>query len=101
MQRLIFREVAEDWFHNQKEIWSHKHILNVRISLDELYVSSGDQRINKITQQLKERIKKKIYKTQEMTRTDVFDDIEMFYNQIRHHSHLNEMSPEAFKPASK
>ncbi len=36
-----------------------------------------------------------------MTRTDVFDDIEMFYNQMRHHSHLNEMSPEAFKPASK
>ncbi len=56
-QGLILREVAEDWFHNQKETWSHKHILNVRISLDELYVSLGDQRINKITQQLKERIK--------------------------------------------
>lgn len=45
----LFREVAEDWFHNQKETWSHKHILNVRASLDELYVSLGDQRINKIT----------------------------------------------------
>jgi len=45
----LFREVAEDWFHNQKETWSHKHILNVQASLDELYVSLGDQRINKIT----------------------------------------------------
>ncbi|OTG63039.1 integrase [Acinetobacter sp. ANC 3903] len=45
----IFREVAEDWFNNQKETWSHKHILNVRASLDELYVSLGDKHINKIT----------------------------------------------------
>lgn len=41
----------------------------------------------------KERIKKRIYKTREMARADVFDYIEMFYNRIRRHSHLDGMSP--------
>ena len=45
----LFREVGEDWFNNQKDTWSHKHILNVRASLDELYVCLGDKRINHIT----------------------------------------------------
>jgi putative transposase len=49
----------------------------------------------------KDRIKKKIYKTREMARADVFDYIEMFYNRIRHHSPLDGMSPEAFDAASK
>ncbi|MEQ1230280.1 IS3 family transposase, partial [Acinetobacter junii] len=49
----------------------------------------------------KERIKKRIYKTREMARADVFDYIEMFYNRIRRHSHLDGMSPEAFETASK
>ena len=49
----------------------------------------------------KERIKKRIYKTREMARADVFDYIEMFYNRIRRHSHLDGMSPEAFEAASK
>lgn len=33
----FFKEVAEDWFDNQRETWSSKHISNVRASLDELY----------------------------------------------------------------
>ena len=49
----------------------------------------------------KERIKKRIYKTREMARADVFDYIEMFYNRIRRHSHLDGMSPEVFEAASK
>ena len=49
----------------------------------------------------KERIKKRIYKTREMARADVFDYIEMFYNRIRRHSHLDGMSPEAFEAVSK
>ncbi|WP_394245669.1 IS3 family transposase [Vibrio astriarenae] len=49
----------------------------------------------------KEKIKKRIYKTREMARADVFDYIEMFYNRVRRHSHLNGMSPEAFESASK
>lgn len=49
----------------------------------------------------KERIKKRIYKTREMARADVFDYIEMFYNRIRRHSHLDGMSPEAFEAALK
>ena len=42
-----------------------------------------------------------IYKTREMARADVFDYIEMFYNRIRRHSHLDGISPEAFEAASK
>lgn len=43
-----FKEVAEDWFNNQKETWSSKHISNVRASLDELYIALANKRINKI-----------------------------------------------------
>ncbi|MEB8380494.1 tyrosine-type recombinase/integrase [Acinetobacter junii] len=44
----LFREVAEEWFNNQKETWSTKHISNVRASLEELYTTLGDKRINLI-----------------------------------------------------
>lgn len=47
-----------------------------------------------------ERIRKRIYKTREMARADVFDYIEMFYNRTRRHSHLGGVSPEAFERAS-
>ena len=49
----------------------------------------------------KERIKKQIYKTRDQARADVFDYIEMFYNRQRRHSHLGDVSPEAFEQASK
>ena len=48
----------------------------------------------------KERIKKRIYKTRELARVDVFDCIEVFYNRQRRHSHLGGISPEAFEEAS-
>lgn len=48
----------------------------------------------------KERIRKRIYKTRDMARADVFDYIEAFYNRTRHHSHLGGVSPEAFERAS-
>ena len=48
----------------------------------------------------KERIKKRIYKTREIARADVFDYIEVFYNRKRRHSHLGGVSPEAFERAS-
>lgn len=48
----------------------------------------------------KERIKKRIYKTRNLARADVFDYIEMFYNRTRRHSHLGGLSPEAFEAAS-
>jgi len=47
----------------------------------------------------KEKIKKRIYKAREMARADVFDYIEMFYNRIRRHTHLEGMSPEVFEAA--
>nr|WP_187362809.1 hypothetical protein [Raoultella terrigena] len=33
-------------------------------------------------------------------RGDIFDDIEVFYNRARRHSHLGGVSPEAFEQAS-
>ncbi|AVZ06705.1 hypothetical protein EXE08_01125 [Acinetobacter pittii] len=36
-----------------------------------------------------------------MAHADVFHYIEMFYNRIRCHSHLDGMSPEAFESTSK
>jgi len=49
----------------------------------------------------KERIRKRIYKTRDLARADIFDYIEMFYNQTRRHSHIGGVSPEAFEQASK
>ena len=47
-----------------------------------------------------ERIRKRIYKTRELARADIFDYIEVFYNLARRHSHLGQVSPEAFERAS-
>ena len=49
----------------------------------------------------KERIKKRIYKTRDLAKADIFDYIEVFYNRQRRHSHLGGVSPEAFERASK
>ena len=35
-----------------------------------------------------ERIKKRVYKTRDLARADVFDYIEMFYDPTRRHTHL-------------
>lgn len=48
----------------------------------------------------KERIKKRIYRTRDLARGDIFDYIEMFYNPTRRHTHLGGVSPEAFERAS-
>ena len=48
----------------------------------------------------KERIKKRVYKTRELARADIFDYVEVFYNRQRRHSHLGGVSPEAFEAAS-
>ena len=48
----------------------------------------------------KERIRKRIYKTRELARADIFDYIEIFYNRTRRHSYLGQVSPEAFERAS-
>lgn len=41
----------------------------------------------------RERIKRKIYKNREDARRDIFDYIEMFYNPIRRHGHVGNLSP--------
>ena len=48
----------------------------------------------------KERIRKRVYKTRDLARADIFDYIEIFYNRNRRHSHLGDISPEAFEQAS-
>ena len=48
----------------------------------------------------KERIRKRIYKTRDLARSDVFDYIEAFYNRTRRHTHQGGISPEAFERAS-
>ncbi|WP_343446724.1 IS3 family transposase [Enterobacter hormaechei] len=48
----------------------------------------------------KKRIRKRIYKTRDLARADIFDYIEVFYNRARRHSHLGGVSPEAFEQAS-
>jgi putative transposase len=45
----------------------------------------------------KERIKKRIYTTREVARTEIAEYIEMFYNRTRRHSHLSGVSPETFE----
>lgn len=48
----------------------------------------------------KERIRRKIYRTRDQGRADVFDYIEVFYNRRRRHSHTGGVSPMAFEAAS-
>ncbi len=48
----------------------------------------------------KERVKRRIYKTRDEARADMFDYIEIFYNPRRRHSHVGGVSPEAFEAAS-
>lgn len=48
----------------------------------------------------KERVRKRVYRTREEARADIFDYIEVFYNRKRRHSHLGDVSPEAFEKAS-
>jgi putative transposase len=48
----------------------------------------------------KERVRKRIYKTRDLARADIFDYIEIFYNRQRRHTHLGSISPEAFERLS-
>jgi putative transposase len=45
----------------------------------------------------KERIRRKIYRTRDDARADLFDYIEVFYNKTRRHSHLGQLSPYDFE----
>lgn len=53
----------------------------------------------------KERIRNQVYYTRDKAGAEIFDYIEVFYdhrmspwdNRSRHHSHLEEMIPEAFE----
>ena len=49
----------------------------------------------------KERIRKRIYRTRDEAKADLFDYVEMFYNHSMRHSHLGGVSPDAFEQASR
>ena len=40
-----------------------------------------------------EKIKKRIYKTRQEARPEVFENIEDFYDPVRRHKHLDQLSP--------
>jgi hypothetical protein len=48
---------------------------------------------------VKERSRKRVYKTREWARADVFDDVLAFCNRTRRYSPLGGVSPEAFEQA--
>ncbi|NHO88053.1 IS3 family transposase [Pseudoteredinibacter isoporae] len=49
----------------------------------------------------KERIRKRIYKTRDLTKQVIFDDIEVLCNRKRRYSHLGSVSPGVFETAPK
>ena len=44
-----------------------------------------------------EKIKKRIYQTRAEAKSDIFDYIEGFYNRVRRHKHLDQISPLKFE----
>lgn len=44
-----------------------------------------------------ERIKRKIFKTREEARQEIFNYIELFYNQRRRHGHIGNVAPRVFE----
>ena len=48
----------------------------------------------------KERIRRKAYATREETRAEIFDYIEVFYNRVRRHSYLGQVSPAMYEASS-
>jgi putative transposase len=44
-----------------------------------------------------EQIKKWIYQTKAEAKSEIFDDIEGFFNQVRRHKHLDQLSPHEFE----
>jgi len=45
----------------------------------------------------RERIKRRTYKDRDDARRDIFDYIEMFYNPVRRHGHVGNLSPVEFE----
>jgi len=44
-----------------------------------------------------EQIKKRIYQTRAEAKSEIFDYIEGFYNRVRRHKHLDQLSPQEFE----
>jgi len=48
----------------------------------------------------KEIVRRRIYRTRDEVKADLFDYIEVFYNRARRHSYLGQVSPYDFERAS-
>ena len=48
----------------------------------------------------KEGIEKRIYKTRDLAKADIYEYIESFYNATRRHAHIGGVSPDAFEAAA-
>jgi hypothetical protein len=46
-----------------------------------------------------EQIKKRIHKTRDEARSEIFDYIEGFYNRVRRHKHVDQLSPMNSSPS--
>jgi putative transposase len=44
-----------------------------------------------------ERVKKRIYQTRAEAKSEIFDYFEVFYNRVRRHKHLDQLSPHEFE----
>jgi putative transposase len=44
-----------------------------------------------------EKIKRRIYKSRAEAKSEIFDYIEGFYNRVRRHKHLDQLSPHEFE----
>ncbi|CCG87092.1 integrase catalytic region [Erwinia piriflorinigrans CFBP 5888] len=116
--RILYLAVVIDPFARNLAGWSMKPTLSRELALDALMMAVWRRfcRANNLAPSIshrgncwdkavdesffsslkKERIRKRIYKTRDLARADIFNYIEVFYNRARRHRHL---SPEAFEQA--
>jgi len=97
-QGWLYLAVVLDLYARKVVGWSMKSTIAKELVLDALLMAVWRR---KPTQKVVVRSDQgRIYKTRELAKADIFDYIEAFYNRTRRHSHLGDVSPEAFERAS-
>jgi putative transposase len=100
-QGWLYLAVVLDLYARKVVGWSMKPTLAKELVLDALLMALVRLVAESFFSSLKkERIRKRIYKTRDLARADIFDYIEAFYNRTRRHSHLGGVNPEAFERAA-
>jgi putative transposase len=97
-QGWLYLAVVLDLYARKVVGWSMKSTIAKELVLDALLMAVWRR---KPTQKVVVRSDQgRIYKTRELAKADIFDYIEAFYNRTRRHSHLGDVSPEAFEHTS-